>query len=96
MAEKAIPWWRRALLLALGGLRSRFGFFTRTATPETVTEPMISSSFRKSSEEERTLVEPSPKVATALMNPAEQAPAAEPVRVPEKAGARANGPQSLP
>jgi len=70
--------------LALGGLRSRFGFFTRTATPETVTEPMISSSFRKSSEEERTLVEPSPKVATALMNPAEQAPAAEPVRVPEK------------
>ena len=29
MAEKTVPWWRRALQFALGGIRSGFGLFHR-------------------------------------------------------------------
>ena len=31
MAEKIIPWWRKALIYALGGIRSGFGLFPQTA-----------------------------------------------------------------
>jgi segregation and condensation protein A len=31
MAEKTVPWWRRALQFALGGIRSGFGLFQRGA-----------------------------------------------------------------
>jgi segregation and condensation protein A len=33
MAEKTIPWWRRALQFALGGIRSGFGLFQRGGKP---------------------------------------------------------------
>jgi segregation and condensation protein A len=38
MAEKTVPWWRRALKFALGGLRSGFGLFQRGAKPGEVEE----------------------------------------------------------
>ena len=66
--------------MALGGLRSRFGFFTRNATPEPVTEPMISSSFRKSPEEDRTLVKSSPIFAATPLHSADPPTAAAPVQ----------------
>jgi segregation and condensation protein A len=31
MQEKIVPWWRRALQFALGGIRARFGLFSRPA-----------------------------------------------------------------
>jgi segregation and condensation protein A len=34
MAEKTVPWWRRALQFALGGIRSGFGLFQRGAKAE--------------------------------------------------------------
>ena len=33
MVEKTVPWWRRALQFALGGIRSGFGLFQRGAKP---------------------------------------------------------------
>jgi len=33
MAEKTVPWWRRALEFAVGGIRSGFGLFQRGAKP---------------------------------------------------------------
>jgi segregation and condensation protein A len=33
MAEKTVPWWRRALQFALGGIRSGFGLFQRGGKP---------------------------------------------------------------
>ena len=38
MAEKTVPWWRRALQFALGGIRSGFGLFPRGAKPEDLEE----------------------------------------------------------
>jgi segregation and condensation protein A len=35
MAAKKVPWWRRALKYALGGVRSGFGLFSRPAQTET-------------------------------------------------------------
>ncbi|MGO9639602.1 MAG: segregation and condensation protein A, partial [Terracidiphilus sp.] len=70
MAEKTIPWWRKALEFALGGFRSRFGFFTRNATPEPVTEALISGSYNDHPEEEKALNEPSLQVVAASANPA--------------------------
>src|ERR1035437_8038551 len=84
MAEKAIPWWRKALQIALSGLRSGFGLFPRDARPEPVPETMISGSIRENREEEQALTEPSTKIAAAPMIPAEPTPAAELVRATEK------------
>ena len=33
MLEKTLPWWRKALIYALGGIRSGFGLFPRPAHP---------------------------------------------------------------
>ena len=73
MAEKAIPWWRKAIQIALVGLRTGFGLFSRPAKLEPVTETMISSSIRENREEERTLTEPSPKIVAVPAIPVEQA-----------------------
>ena len=73
MAEKAIPWWRKAIQIALDGLRSGFGLFSRPAKQELVTETMISGSIRENREEERTLTEPSPKIVAVPAIPVEQA-----------------------
>jgi segregation and condensation protein A len=37
-AEKTVPWWRKALQFALGGIRSGFGLFQRGAKPGEVGE----------------------------------------------------------
>src|ERR1035437_7611812 len=84
MAEKTIPWWRKALQIALSGLRSGFGLFPRPARPEPVPETMISGSIRENREEERALTEPSTKIAAAPMIPDGPLPAAELVRATEK------------
>ena len=98
MAEKAIPWWRKAIQIALVGLRTGFGLFSRPAKLEPVTETMISSSIRENREEERTLTEPSTKIAAAPMIPDGPISAAEPVQVTEKgldASNRAEEPVSV-
>jgi segregation and condensation protein A len=41
MAEMTIPWWRRALNFALGGIRSGFGLFSRTAEPEVLAPEVV-------------------------------------------------------
>jgi segregation and condensation protein A len=84
MAEKTIPWWRKALQIALSGLRSGFGLFPRDARPEPVPETMISGSIRENREEEQALTEPSTKIAAAPMIPDGPTPAAELVRATEK------------
>ena len=87
MVEKTIPWWRKALEIALGGLRTGFGFFPRPANPEPVTVAKISGSFQKSPEEERALNEPSRKaknLVAAPMNAAEPASAAQPAKAAGK------------
>ena len=67
MAEKAIPWWRKALKFALGGIRSGLGLFPRTTKQESGTEPVFSGSLEER-REETGLTDPSPRpevVATA-------------------------------
>ena len=82
MVEKTIPWWRKALEFALGGLRSGFGFFSRPARPESVPAPMISSSIQESPEEDRALTEPSPNTEFAADTPV--VPAEAVVKLPSK------------
>jgi segregation and condensation protein A len=87
MGEKTIPWWRKALEFALGGLRSGFGFFPWPVRPEPITEPKISGIFKKKSEEETALIKPSPiaKIVVATPTiPAEPAAAVEPVQAAGK------------
>jgi|CZKF01.1.fsa_nt_gi segregation and condensation protein A len=69
MVEKTIPWWRKALQIALSGLRSGFGFFPRPAKSEPVPEPIISGSIQERPEEETTLIEPSPEVEVVVAAP---------------------------
>jgi segregation and condensation protein A len=38
MLEKTVPWWRKALIYALGGIRSGFGLFPRPAQPVPLNE----------------------------------------------------------
>jgi segregation and condensation protein A len=86
MAEKIIPWWRKALEFALGGLRSGFGLFSRPARPEPVPEQMISSSIQESPEEDRALIESSPNTEIAADTqpvPAKPEPDAMPANAPE-------------
>ena len=97
MLEKAVPWWRKALQFALGGIRSGFGLFSRSAQPEASIEHPIASSSEKSPEEEALTNQPdnpemiaarppavAEPVAAAELGPAESAPA-EPVVEPAPA-----------
>jgi segregation and condensation protein A len=90
MAEKTIPWWRKALEFALGGLRSGFGFFPHPARPEPLTVAKISGSDTDHAEEERALNEPSPQVVAAPAkpstpaNPGVPALAAQPAKIAGK------------
>jgi segregation and condensation protein A len=78
--EKTIPWWRKALRFALGGIRSGFGLFSRSARLTPVTEPVavpvLSDGPEENVEEERALTKPFSKIEVA-----EEAPKvpAEPV-----------------
>ena len=84
MIEKTIPWWRKALWFALGGIRSGFGFFPRLASPQPVTALNISAEFTDHQEEERALTEPSLQVVAPLMNVAEPVSAAQPAKAAGK------------
>jgi segregation and condensation protein A len=87
MPEKTIPWWRKALQFAIGGLRSGFGFFTRPTRPEPVTEPNFSGNSQEKPEEEPALIKPSSVAKIVVVTPAipaERAPAIEPVQAAGK------------
>lgn len=63
MEEKTIPWWRRALNFALGGIRSGFGLFSRPSTPESIPEENISETPKETLEETTALTQaPQPEV----------------------------------
>jgi segregation and condensation protein A len=72
--EQTIPWWRKALKFALGGIRSGFGLFPRPAKAEAVREEKITENSEESLEIETALTKPSPE---------HEAFAAEPVIQPE-------------
>ena len=52
MAEKTVPWWRKALSFAFGGIRTGFGLLARLAKAEPAGEPLIAAPTLKSPEEE--------------------------------------------
>jgi segregation and condensation protein A len=85
MLEKAVPWWRKALQFALGGIRSGFGLFSRPAQPEPTREHPIASSSEESPEEEALTIQPDNPEIDAARQPA----LAEPVAVAEPAPAAA-------
>jgi segregation and condensation protein A len=62
MEEKTVPWWRKALSYALGGIRSGFGLFSRSAKSRVANEPEIAAGQEENPEEEATLTEHSPKL----------------------------------
>jgi segregation and condensation protein A len=68
--EKTIPWWRKALKFALGGIRSGFGFFPRPARLAPVAVPMFSGGYKENPEEERALTKVFPKLETVVAAPA--------------------------
>ena len=78
MLEKTVPWWRKALIYALGGIRSGFGLFPRPAQPV----PLNEESFPEG-------LEPSLGVETALTDHAAnpETIAAEAIRAAESAPA---------
>ena len=82
MAGKTIPWWRKALEFALGGIRSGFGFFPRATKPEAIAEAKFSGSLQENQEEETALTEPPPQPE--IVDAAPAIPA-EPVAAPEAA-----------
>jgi segregation and condensation protein A len=87
MVEKTIPWWRKALEIALGSLRSGFGFFPRSARPAAFPETRTTGSSREIRKEERILTRPSSKAKIAVAAPAipsVPATASEPAKVAEK------------
>jgi segregation and condensation protein A len=91
MVEKKIPWWRRALNFALGGIRSGFGLFSRSQKPEPVTEPAFSGNLKDNQEEEAVLSDPFPQpenadAAVAIPAEPEPTPAAEVEPSPEPVG----------
>ncbi len=86
--EKAIPWWRKALKFALGGIRSGFGLFSRPARLEPIAVPIavpiFSSGYKQNPEEERALTKAFPKIEMAAqMIPAARSAEHGPVAAPE-------------
>jgi segregation and condensation protein A len=65
MAEKTVPWWRKALNFALGGIRTGFGLLARLAKPEAAAEPGIAEGPAENPEEEASLIEDFPNSETA-------------------------------
>jgi len=101
--ENTIPWWRRALKFALGGIRSGFGLFSRPEKPELKTETKSSERLEEESEEETALTEPSPQsevVVAAEVLPAEPVTeptlTVEPAILPEPPNATEVAPEPVP
>ena len=94
MVEKTIPWWRKALQYALGGIRSGFGLFSRPAKAAHIEEGQFLQRSEASKEVEAALThkpanpEAVPAVAetvAAQASAAEAVAASEPVEVIEPA-----------
>ena len=81
MEERTVPWWRKALSYALGGIRSGFGLFSRSAKNKAAIEPEIAAGHEENPEEEAELTKHSPKPEPV----AEAVNEAEAVPVPEAA-----------
>jgi segregation and condensation protein A len=79
LAEKTIPWWRKAFNYALEGIRTGFGLFSRQAKPQPAKESELSNPIEENPEEE-SLTQPStnPEAVTA-----EPAKLAEPLNAVE-------------
>jgi segregation and condensation protein A len=61
MAERTVPWWRKALNYALDGIRSGFGFFSRPTKPTSVEGPRFQEEIEDSLEEENLLSKAKPR-----------------------------------
>ena len=98
--EKTIPWWRKALNFALGGIRSGFGLFPRPARLEPVPVPTFSGGSKEIPEEKRDLTKAFPKIEmVAKAVPAEAAAkpraVAELESEPERAKGRAEATREI-
>jgi segregation and condensation protein A len=86
MPEKTIPWWRKALNFALGGIRSGIGLLFRPAKPENLEEFELYAGLEENLEEEtvlnHSLVNPEIVPADAVAV-AEAAPPVETVAIAE-------------
>ena len=60
MAEKTVPWWRRALNFALDGIRAGFGLFSRQAKLEPPQEPPSTENLEEILIEKMVLPQPIP------------------------------------
>jgi segregation and condensation protein A len=86
--EKTIPWWRRALNFALGGIRSGFGLFSRPSTTESIPEEKKISETPKETLEETTALTQAPQpevIAPAKTLPVELAAEPKPAATAEEA-----------
>jgi uncharacterized protein with beta-barrel porin domain len=83
MEEKTVPWWRRALNFALGGIRSGFGLFSRHAKDKATEEPENFAGQEENPDKEAELTQDSPKLEV-IMEAANEAEAAStPILAPE-------------
>jgi segregation and condensation protein A len=105
MVEKTIPWWRKALQYALGGIRSGFGLFSRPAKAVPIEEDQFLQRSEASKEVEEALThEPAnpetlpavPETVAVQASAAEPAAANEPVAEPVSEPAPAVEPPPIP
>ena len=99
MVEKIIPWWRKALQYALGGIRSGFGLFSRPAKAVPIEEGQFLQRSEASKEVEEALTHKpaNPEAVPAVLETvAAQASVAEPVAASEPVAAPHTEPVSEP
>ena len=80
MEEKNVPWWRRALSFALGGIRSGFGLFSRPQNHKASVPSETVAGLAETPEEKAGLSKQSPVLALLAADTQEAEPAA-PVEV---------------
>ena len=77
MEEKTLPWWRRALSYALGGIRTGFGLFARSPKNGAAHEDEIAADQNENPEEELTEHSPSLQPVVEPAQEVQQSPAPE-------------------
>ena len=80
MVEKTLPWWRKAVQYALGGIRSGFGLFSQPAKPMPHKENRVLDQREEQLKKETTLEE---KVALTDHLPNPETVAGEPATLPD-------------